>query len=79
MFVMKKITIYIIALMIVLMCILLTTGCTTKPVLDNQTGTFTSPTVPPTTQPSEALYKVTIAQPNNTHADFIKMDSDVYN
>ena len=79
MFVTKKITIYIIALMIVLMCILLTTGCTTKPVLDNQTGTFTSPTVPPTTQPSEALYKVTIAQQNNTHVDFIKMDSDVYN
>ena len=37
---MKKITIYIIALMIVLMCILLTTGCTTKPVLDNQTVNF---------------------------------------
>ena len=65
--------------MIVMGFIVLATGCTTKPVLDNQTGTFTSPTAPPTTQPSEALYKVTIAQQNNTHADFIKMDSDVYN
>jgi hypothetical protein len=70
---------YTIALTIVMMCILLTTGCTTKPVLDNQTVTFTSPTVPPPTQPSEALYKVTIAQPDYTHADYIKMDSDVYN
>jgi len=67
------------ALMMIFVCILLVSGCTNKPVLDNQTGTFTSPTVPPTTQPSKALYKVTIAQPNNSRADFIKMDSDVYN
>jgi hypothetical protein len=58
---------------------LLVTGCTTKPVLDNQTSTSTSPITSPTTQPSKALYKVTIAQPNSTHPEFIKMDADVYN
>ena len=68
-----------IGLSIIIICILIVTGCTTKPVLDNQTITSTSPIASPTTQPSKALYKVTIVQPNSTHPEFIKMDADVYN
>ncbi|MFA5211847.1 MAG: hypothetical protein WC406_00785 [Methanoregula sp.] len=68
-----------IGLSIIIICILIVTGCTTKPVLDNQTSASTSPITSPTTQPSKALYKVTIAQPNSTHPEFIKMDADVYN
>ena len=68
-----------ICLSLIIICILIVTGCTTKPVLDNQTSTSTSPIASPTTQPSKALYKVTIAQPNSTHPEFIKMDADVYN
>ena len=68
-----------ICLSLIIICILIVTGCTTKPVLDNQTSTSTSPIASPTTQPSKALYKVTIAQPKSTHPEFIKMDADVYN
>ncbi|MFA4859398.1 hypothetical protein [Methanoregula sp.] len=58
-------------LMIVCVCILMVVGCTTKPALENPAGT--------PTPSSKALYKVTIAQPNGSHAEFMKMDSDVYN
>ena len=67
------------SLMIMIICIVLVAGCTTKPVLDNQTSNTTSPIASQTTQPSKALYKVTIMQTNNRHAEFIKMDSDIYN
>lgn len=69
----------IFALVIGCVCILLVAGCMTTPALENQSGTSTQITVTPTMQQSKALYKVTIAQPDGSHAEFIRMESDVYN
>jgi len=59
--------------------IMIVTGCTTKPVIINQSITTPSVIVTLATPKSIALYKVTIAQPNNSNSDLILMDSDVYN
>lgn len=67
------------ALVIVCVCMLLVAGCTTKPALENQSGSSTQVTITPTMEQSKALYKTTIAQPDGSHAEFIKMESDVYN
>jgi len=68
-----------VALVLVMVAVLLAAGCTTEPTHDNRNGTISSPAVTAPTQKSSALYKVTIAQSNGTHAEFIKIDSDVYN
>ena len=60
------------ALMIVIVCLLFTAGCTSIFDLTNQTNTT------PTLQQFTASYKVTIAQPDGTSKS-IKMDTDVYN
>ena len=68
------------ALMVVMVAVLLAAaGCMGQPDLENQTGTLIRTPVISMTPKSMAFYKVTIAQPNNSHAEFIKMDSDVYN
>jgi hypothetical protein len=67
------------ALCIVMMALLLVAGCVHEPAYDSQSGTIPSPAVPAPTQKSSSLYKVTIAQPNDSHAEFIRMDTDVYN
>ena len=46
-----------VALCIVLVAVLLVAGCTTKPALDNPTGTFTLATVTPTMQQSKVINK----------------------
>jgi len=46
-----------VALCVVLVAVLLAAGCTTKPALDNPTGTFTLATVTPTMQQSKELNK----------------------
>ncbi|MDO9034085.1 MAG: hypothetical protein Q7U51_02645 [Methanoregula sp.] len=59
-------------LIIVIVSILLTTGCTSLFDTTNQTNTT------PSLQQFPASYKVTIAQPDGTSKS-IKMDTDVYN
>jgi hypothetical protein len=60
------------ALMIVIVCILITSGCTSLFDQINQTNTT------PSLQQFPASYKVTIAQPDGSSKS-IKMDTDVYN
>jgi len=62
-----------ISLMIVIVCILITSGCTSLFDQINLTNTTT-----PSLQQFPASYKVTIAQPDVTSKS-IKMDTDVYN
>ena len=61
------------ALMILVVCIILTAGCTSFFDEINQTNTTA-----PSLQQFPASYKVTIAQPEGTSKS-IKMDTDVYN
>jgi hypothetical protein len=56
----------------------LTGGCVTNQISDNHTAII--PTAVLTTTPkSVALYQVTINQEEGSHADYIQIDSDVYN
>lgn len=64
---------------IVLTVVLLVTGCITKPVPDNRSALISQTTTAPAPLKSIALYKVTIAQPIGSQAEYITMDSDVYN
>ncbi|MDP3565499.1 MAG: hypothetical protein Q8R70_13530, partial [Methanoregula sp.] len=57
---------------VALCIVLLAVGCMGQPDLNNQTGTITQTPVIQTTQKSTALYKVTIAQPDGSRAEFIK-------
>jgi len=75
----KKSVCTTVSVCIVLMVVLLVTGCITKPVPDNQSVITSQTTTSPAIPQSTALYKVTIAQPIDSHAEYIKMDSDVYN
>lgn len=61
--------------------VLLAGGCITTQTPDNLTTEKSTSIIPtPVTPESKALYKVTIAQPDDTsHPDYIIMDSDVYN
>jgi hypothetical protein len=68
-----------VSLCIVMVAMLLAAGCTTGPVLDNQTGTLTQTLVSPTSGKSVTFYKVTIAQVEGIHPDYFKMESDIYN
>jgi hypothetical protein len=61
------------ALIMVIVCLLLTAGCTSLFDQTNQTRT-TTPELPPV----PASYKMTIAQPDGTSKS-ISMDTDVYN
>jgi hypothetical protein len=60
------------ALMILIVCILITSGCTSLFDTTNKTNTT------PSLQQFPASYKVTIAQPDGSSKS-IKMDTDVYN
>jgi hypothetical protein len=66
-------------LCIVMMALLVAAGCINEPARNSQSGTIPSPAVPALTQKSSALYKVTIAQQNDSQSDLIHMDSDIYN
>jgi hypothetical protein len=68
-----------VALVLVMVAVLLASGCMTQTATDNHMGTISSSTIIVPTQKSSPLYKVTITQPNSSHAEIIKMDSDVYN
>ena len=61
------------ALMILIMCLLFTAGCTSLFDPTNKTNT-----TPPSLQQFPASYKVTLAQPDSTSKS-LKMDTDVYN
>jgi len=64
-------------------CFLITSGCITQSDVNHKSGSVNISKNLVTEQTtvslqSKASYKVTIAQQNDSHADFIKMDSDVY-
>jgi hypothetical protein len=63
----------------ILILIVLSGGCVMNQIQENQTMTSVQTTVAPITPQSVAVYKVTITQEDGSHADYIKMDSDVYN
>jgi len=64
---------------LILVVILLAPGCTTLPVSDHPMGS-PSPAPPASATPaSVALYKVAIPQEAGSHADYLRMDTDVYN
>lgn len=67
--------------MFLLVAVLMAAGCISTQTPDNLTTEKpTSIITTPVTPESKVLYKVTIAQPNDTsHPDYIIMDSDVYN
>jgi hypothetical protein len=57
------------------LALLLAAGCAGQHVaVENRTTPVTQ-----TTRESKTLYTVTIAQPDSTHPEYIKMDADVYN
>lgn len=64
----------ILVIQLVLLTVLLMTGCVGQSNPVNQTTPATQ-----TIQESVALYKVTITQLKSTRPDYIKMDADVYN
>jgi hypothetical protein len=65
------------ALMLVMVAVLLAAGCAGQHAgVENLTTPV--PAIP-TIQESKPLYKVTIAQSNGSHPEFIKMDADEYN
>ncbi|AGB02631.1 hypothetical protein Metfor_1601 [Methanoregula formicica SMSP] len=70
-----------VALCIVLVSLLLVAACTSAQGPGNLATENQTPVPITTATPeSKALYKVTIAQPNDTtHPDYIIMDSDIYN
>ena len=68
----------ILVLMFLLASVLLAPGCTTT-VPGNRTGPVSPAPATSTTPASVALYRVTIPQEEGSHADYLIMDSDVYN
>lgn len=68
-------------MLILIMYMLMTAGCTTTPVLDNRTAETHTPITTHSVVPeSKAPYQGTLTQPDNTiPPDFIKMDSGVFN
>jgi hypothetical protein len=76
----RKSAAHIVAVLcIVMMALLLAAGCTTTPAPNNPAGIHTPSPEITHTMSSKALYKVTIAQQNNSQSDLIRMDSDIYN
>lgn len=74
----------ILLLLIVLAGSVLVAGCITNSVPNNVTVTATVPITSPSSVvtpalPSKILYTTTIAQPNSSHPERIRMDSDIYN
>lgn len=63
------------ALLLVMVAVLLAAGCAGQQVaVENRTTPVTQ-----TIQESKPLYNGTIAQPDSTHPEYIKMDADVFN